>query len=66
MRKEDRMKPPTPKRIEIPIRYCPNCSGRPMVVQTVIPHHRRRDGTDVSYRCTKCNSVVTETLKPPD
>jgi len=60
------MKPPNPVRIEIPIRYCAHCKGRPMVVQTVIPHNRRKDGTEVSYRCTKCDGLVTETLKPPD
>jgi uncharacterized Zn finger protein len=60
------MKPPNPNDIQIPIRRCPRCEGRPMVVQSVIPHHRRRDGTEVGYRCTKCDTVITETLKPPD
>jgi uncharacterized Zn finger protein len=49
---------------DIPIRFCPNCKGRPMVVDAVIPRLRLRDGTEVKYRCTKCGTVEQETLKP--
>ena len=53
-------------RTEIPIRFCPTCKGRPMVVDAVIPRLRLSDGTEVKYRCTKCGTTEVETLKPPD
>jgi len=52
--------------IEVPIRYCPKCKERPMVVEKVLPAIKHwRDATEIRYRCTKCETAQSETIPNP-
>ena len=56
--------PPLGYEPEIPVRHCPHCKGRPMIVGAMIPGAYVRVGTTVTYRCTKCGATETEIIKP--
>lgn len=60
------MNPSDPSRIEIPIRHCPTCRTRPMIVQALVPQARSRSGTEVTYQCTQCATTQVEIIKPAD
>jgi RNase P subunit RPR2 len=49
----------------IPIRFCPQCQNRPLVVMDVLQGMRVRDGMEIKFACTKCGTTERVVLKPP-
>lgn len=49
---------------EIPLAVCPYCRGGYMVIRTVKPRLRQRDGIDVEYACPKCEAVTVASVRP--
>lgn len=48
---------------EIPIVTCQQCKTQPMVIKSILPRLRERDGVDVEYFCPRCRVVERTTLK---
>lgn len=48
---------------DIPIVVCQACRKQPMVIKSIVPHLRSRDGVDVEYFCPRCRVVEKTTLK---
>ena len=53
--------PVTPK---IPIRFCPHCKNRPMVVMDMLPCLRTRDGMELRFCCSNCGTSERVIVKP--
>jgi phage FluMu protein Com len=50
---------------EIPLATCPHCKGGGfMMIRTVRPRLRHRDGLAVEYACPRCKAVVAASVLP--